>query len=139
LEQLEKILQHRIAQLNRARFCVSSERLAGQAELFDAATDLPVPPAGDVVPVAGHTRKGRPALPKDLPRACIEYDLSDEQKMPFDTARAYRRRAQRDAALRALQAHRHRAHPIRVRGEEGRRIDHRDSKRSALTALLAPS
>jgi len=30
-EQLE-ILQHQIAQLNRARFGVSSERLAGQAE-----------------------------------------------------------------------------------------------------------
>lgn len=32
-EQLE-ILQHQIAQLNRARFGVSSERLAGQAELL---------------------------------------------------------------------------------------------------------
>lgn len=83
-EQLE-ILQHQIAQLNRARFGVSSERLAGQAELFDAATDIPVPPVPDAVPVAGHTRKGRPALPKELPRTCIEYDLSDEQKMAFDT------------------------------------------------------
>jgi transposase len=83
-EQLE-ILQHQIAQLNRARFGVSSERLAGQAELFDAATDIPVPPVPDAVPVAGHTRKGRPALPKELPRTCIEYDLSDEQKMTFDT------------------------------------------------------
>jgi transposase len=82
-EQLE-ILQHQIAQLNRARFGVSSERLVGQAELFDAATDLPVPPVAEVVPVEGHTRKGRPALPKDLPRARIEYDLSDEQKMAFD-------------------------------------------------------
>jgi transposase len=83
-EQLE-ILQHQIAQLNRARFGVSSERLAGQAELFDAATDIPVPPVADAVPVEGHTRKGRPALPKDLPRTRIEYDLSDEQKMAFDT------------------------------------------------------
>jgi transposase len=56
-EQLE-ILQHQIAQLNRARFGVSSERLAGQAELFDAATDIPVPPAADIVPVESHTRKG---------------------------------------------------------------------------------
>jgi transposase len=83
-EQLE-ILQHQIAQLNRARFGVSSERLAGQAELFDAATDLPIPPEADAVPVEGHTRKGRPALAKDLPRTRIEYDLSDEQKMAFDT------------------------------------------------------
>jgi transposase len=35
--------------------------------------------------VESHTRKGRPALPKDLPRTRIEYDLSDEQKMAFDT------------------------------------------------------
>ena len=83
-EQLE-ILQYQIAQLNRGRFGVSSERLAGQAELFDAATDIPAPPAVDAIPVGSHTRKGRPALPKDLPRTRIEYDLSDEQKMAFDT------------------------------------------------------
>ena len=83
-EQLE-ILQHQIAQSNRARFGVSSERLAGQAELFDAATDSRHRPSRRRVPVAGHTRKGRPALPKDLPRTRIEYDLSDEQKMAFDT------------------------------------------------------
>ncbi|TCK33758.1 transposase [Paraburkholderia sp. BL8N3] len=82
-EQLES-LQHQIAQLNRARFGVSSERLAGQAELFDTASDLPVPPEAAKVPVEGHTRKGRPALPKDLPRVRIEYDLSDEQKAAFD-------------------------------------------------------
>jgi transposase len=83
-EQLEA-LQHQIAQANRARFGVSSERLAGQAELFDAASDLPVPPEPARVPVTGHSRKGRPALPKDLPRTRIEYDLSDEQKAAFDT------------------------------------------------------
>src|SRR3954447_12551418 len=70
-EQLEA-LQHQIAQANRARFGVSSERLAGQAELFDAATELPVPPEPAQVPVAGHTRKGRPVLPKDLPRERVE-------------------------------------------------------------------
>ena len=83
-EQLEA-LQHQIAQANRARFGVSSERLAGQAELFDATTALPVPPEPAAVPVAGHTRKGRPALPKDLPRTRIEYDLNDEQKAAFDS------------------------------------------------------
>jgi hypothetical protein len=82
-EQLES-LQHQIAQLNRARFGASSERLAGQAELFDAAIDMPVPPEPAKVQVTGHSRKGRPALPKDLPRTRIEYDLSDEQKAAFD-------------------------------------------------------
>jgi len=77
-EQLES-LQHQIAQLNRAHFGVSSERLAGQAELFDAASDLPVPPEPAKVQVEGHTRKGRPALSKDLPRTRVEYDLSDER------------------------------------------------------------
>jgi transposase len=52
-EQLES-LQHQIAQLNRAHFGVSSERLAGQAELFDAASDLPVPPEPAKVQVEGH-------------------------------------------------------------------------------------
>ncbi|MGF6917819.1 IS66 family transposase [Paraburkholderia sp. 40] len=83
-EQLET-LQHQIAQANRARFGASSERPAGQAELFDAARELPVPPEPAEVPVTGHTRKGRPALPKDLPRTRIEYDLSDEQKAAFDS------------------------------------------------------
>ncbi|HEX3378361.1 MAG TPA: transposase [Paraburkholderia sp.] len=82
-EQLET-LQHQIAQLNRAHFGVSSWRLAAQAELFDATTELPVPPEPAEVPVAGHTRKGGPALSKDLPRKRIEYDLGDEQKAAFD-------------------------------------------------------
>ena len=82
-EQLES-LQHQIAQLNRARFGASCERLAGQAELFDAAIDIPVPPETAKVPVTGHARRGRPALPKDLPRTRVEYDLSDEQKAAFD-------------------------------------------------------
>ncbi|CCD39171.1 unnamed protein product [Candidatus Paraburkholderia kirkii UZHbot1] len=36
------------------------------------------------VPVTGHTRRGRPALPKDLPRTRVAYDLSDAQKAAFD-------------------------------------------------------
>jgi transposase len=63
-EQLEA-LQHQIAQANCARLGVSSERLVGQAELFDAATELPMPPEPAQVPVASHTRKGRPALTDD--------------------------------------------------------------------------
>ncbi|CCD38144.1 unnamed protein product [Candidatus Paraburkholderia kirkii UZHbot1] len=82
-EQLE-ILQHQLAQLNRAGCGARSERLAGQAELFDATTDLPIPPDPAKVPVTGHTRRGRPALPKDLPRTRVAYDLSDAQKAAFD-------------------------------------------------------
>ncbi len=83
-EQLE-ILKHQVAQLNRAQFGASSERLPGQAELFAQPLDLPTPPAAPEVKVACHTRKGRPALPKDLPRTRIEYDLSEAQKASFDT------------------------------------------------------
>lgn len=35
--------------------------------------------------MAGHIRKGRPALPKDLPRERIEYDLTDTEKAEFDS------------------------------------------------------
>ncbi len=83
-EQLEA-LQHQIAQANCARLGVSSERLVGQAELFDAATELPMPPEPAQVPVASHTRKGRPALTDDLPRKRVEYDVKDEQKAAFDS------------------------------------------------------
>lgn len=82
-EQLQ-ILQHQIAQLNRARFGASSERLAAQAELFDAPVDVPVPPQAEGIPVKEHVRKGRPALLKDIPRTRVEYDLSNEQKAQFD-------------------------------------------------------
>ncbi|CAJ4319737.1 hypothetical transposase [Burkholderia pseudomallei] len=82
-EQLQ-ILQHQIAQLNRARFGASSERLTAQADLFDAPVDVPVPPQVEGTRVKEHVRKGRPALPKDLPRTRIEYDLSNEQKAQFD-------------------------------------------------------
>lgn len=57
-EQLQ-ILQHQIAQLNRARFGASSERLAAQAELFDTPVEVPVPPQAEVIPVKGHVRKGQ--------------------------------------------------------------------------------
>ncbi|MFC4524983.1 transposase, partial [Cupriavidus pinatubonensis] len=50
-EQLE-ILKHQVAQLNRAQFGASSERLPGQAELFAQPLDLPSPPATPEVKVA---------------------------------------------------------------------------------------
>ncbi|CCD35480.1 unnamed protein product [Candidatus Paraburkholderia kirkii UZHbot1] len=45
---------------------------------------MPIPPDPAKVPVTGHTRRGRPALPKDLPRTRVAYDLSDAQKAAFD-------------------------------------------------------
>ena len=82
-EQLE-ILKHQIAQFVRARFGVSSEQLPGQAELFADIVALPVPPTPAETTVSSHVRRGRPALPKDLPRERIEYDLTDLEKAEFD-------------------------------------------------------
>jgi transposase len=83
-EQIE-ILKHQIAQFTRARFGASSEQRVGQAELFIETVALPAPPPVPGTPVAGHIRKGRPALPKDLPRDRIEYDLTDTEKAEFDS------------------------------------------------------
>jgi transposase len=83
-EQVE-ILRYQIAQLTRARFGTSAEHLAGQAELSAETVALPTPPAVPDSQVAGHMRRGRPALPKDLPRVRIEYDLSDAEKAEFDS------------------------------------------------------
>jgi transposase len=83
-EQVE-ILKYQIAQLTRARFGVSSEQLVGQAELFIDTVSLPTPPPVSGTTVAGHVRHGRPALPKDLSRERIEYDLTDAEKAEFDS------------------------------------------------------
>jgi transposase len=82
-EQLD-ILKHQVAQFARARFGASSEQLPGQAELFVDTVTVPVPPPAPGTTVAGHVRRGRPALPKDLPRERIEYDLTDAEKAEFD-------------------------------------------------------
>lgn len=82
-EQLD-ILKHQVAQFARARFGASSEQLPGQAELFVDTVTVPVPPPAPDTPVAGHVRRGRPALPKDLPRERIEYDLTEAEKAAFD-------------------------------------------------------
>jgi transposase len=82
-EQLD-MLKHQVAQLARARFGASSEQLPGQAELFIDTVTVPVPPPVPGTTVAGHVRRGRPALPKDLPRERIEYDLTDVEKAEFD-------------------------------------------------------
>jgi transposase len=79
------ILQQQFLNLRRLHFGATSEKLSGQAELFNETVSLPVPPPADPVTVPEHQRRhGRPALPDDLPRERIEYDRSDAEKAEFD-------------------------------------------------------
>src|SRR5208282_1362508 len=80
-------LRQQLSKLRQMTFGSRSERLTGQALLF--TENLPIPPAPPKVPtthVAAHDRKrrGRPALPADLPRVRKDYDLTEEQKAGFD-------------------------------------------------------
>jgi len=78
-------LRQQLANLRQRQFGSSSEKLAAQPELFTETVSLPLPPV-ESVPVAAHRRfrRGRPQLPKDLPRRRVEYDLSPEEKATFD-------------------------------------------------------
>lgn len=78
-------LHQQILNLRRLHFGATSERLAGQAELFCETVSLPVPPEATETITYERQRRGRPALPKDLPRTRIEYDLSAAEKSQFDT------------------------------------------------------
>ena len=81
--QLES-LQQQIVALRRAHFGAKSERLGGQAELFCETVCVPLaPPVTERVSYE-RERRGRPALPKDLPRRRIEYDLSEAEKSEFE-------------------------------------------------------
>lgn len=82
-EQVE-LLKYQLAQHVRARFGASSEQLMRQGELFAETVSVTVPPEAPDTKVAAHVRRGRTALPKDLPRQRIEYDLSDAEKAQFD-------------------------------------------------------
>ncbi len=78
-------LTQQILSLRRAHFGASSERLAGQAELFVESVSLPMPAlATETIHYERAKSKGRPKLPKDLPRTRIEYDLSATEKAQFD-------------------------------------------------------
>ncbi len=81
--QLESLKQQ-ILNLRRMHFGATGERLAGQAELFAVTAEIPVPPQEKVRITYERQRRGRPALPKDLPRQRIDYDLSDGEKAQFD-------------------------------------------------------
>ena len=78
-------LQQQILNLRRAQFGASSERIAGQGELFSEVVSLPVPPVQKEAISYERQRRGRPALPKDLPRLRIDYDLTEQQKNEFET------------------------------------------------------
>ena len=81
--QLESLKQQ-ILNLRRLHFGASSERLAGQAELFQEKASISVPPEEKIRITYERKRRGRPALPKDLPRSRIDYDLSQAEKSEFD-------------------------------------------------------
>jgi len=81
--QLESFKQQ-LLNLRRAHFGASSEKLPGQAELFAEVLNLPVPPKLTQKVSYERNRPGRPALPKDLPRTRIDYDLSAAEKAEFD-------------------------------------------------------
>lgn len=80
--RLESLLQQ-IAAMRRAMFGPRSERLDEQAELFGEITEIPVPPEEREHISYERPRSGRPALPKDLPRSRIEYELDDEERSQF--------------------------------------------------------
>ena len=64
---------------------MSFERIAGHAELFSEPVSLPVPPVQTETITYERERRGRAALPKDLPRVRVEYDLTQAEKSDFET------------------------------------------------------
>jgi transposase len=77
-------LHQQLQNLRRLHFGATSERLFGQAELFVQKQELPVPPQELITVSYKRQRRGRPALPKDLPRERVDYDLSVAEKAEFD-------------------------------------------------------
>jgi len=77
-------LQQQLLNLRRLQFGAKSEQLAGQAELFDEVLSLPLPPIATQTITYEREKRGRPALPKDLPRRRIDYDLTQAEKAEFD-------------------------------------------------------
>ncbi len=82
--QLESLKQQ-FLNLRRMHFGATSERLAAQAELFQEKVDVPVPPEENIRVTYERHRRGRPALPKNLPRERVDYDLSETEKAEFDS------------------------------------------------------
>ena len=80
--RLDTLLQQ-VAAMRRAMFGPRAERLEGQAELFAETEALPVPPEARERITYERQRAGRPALPKDLPRTRIEYELGTDERAQF--------------------------------------------------------
>ncbi len=78
-------LHQQLQNLRRLHFGATSEKLSGQPDLFVHTEVLPIPSPELITISYQRQRKGRPALPKDLPRERVEYDLSDAEKAEFDT------------------------------------------------------
>lgn len=81
--QLEA-LKSQVLALRRTHYGRSSEQLSGQAELFGEAVSLPLPAIETQTVSYERPRRGRPALPKDLPRIRVDYDLSEAEKARYD-------------------------------------------------------
>ncbi|MEO6268783.1 MAG: hypothetical protein ABIP08_00605, partial [Lautropia sp.] len=64
-------------------FGVRSERGAGQADLFDAQVELPVP-SSSMQRISG---RGRPAQPQYLPRVSIVYEFDQAERAQFASLR----------------------------------------------------
>lgn len=77
-------LHQQLQNLRRLHFGATSEKLSGQPELFQQTQELPVPPQDMITVSYQRQRRGRPSLPKDLPRERVDYDLSDAEKAEFD-------------------------------------------------------
>lgn len=81
-------IRQQLAKMKQMAFGSRSDRFAGQAMLFTESLPIPPAPKLPATPVATHgrVRRGRPALPADLPHVRKDYDLSKEQKAAFDSA-----------------------------------------------------
>lgn len=77
-------LHQQLQNLRRMHFGATSEKLYGQPELFQQTQELPVPPQDKITVTYSRQRRGRPSLPKDLPRERVDYDLSQAEKAAFD-------------------------------------------------------
>lgn len=80
--RFESLLQQ-VAAMRRAMFGPRSERLDEQADLFAETTEFAPPPEARERISYERRAAGRPALPKDLPRTRIEYELDEAERAQF--------------------------------------------------------
>jgi transposase len=78
-------LELQLVTLRRTVFGIRSERVTGQADLFEQKVALPLPAQNNITVSYERRRRagGRPALPADLPRVRIEYELSQAERAQF--------------------------------------------------------